>query len=336
MARGFSRSGRSGGGGGGFSFGGGSSGGFSFGGGRSSSSGDYYNRPRRPRGPMHIPMFGRTVVISTGARSVFSIFISILVFAVVIFSIFIGSVFNNADMIEDQKELIAKCERYSKTFEEISQKALNGDSGYYIETIDISGYSTMYYYDDDPDDAGIYVTDIWYDGEKQYFIVYDFVDEVYGHHRTDSTFAEYSYYDIQDLKTSGLKIAYTFKGHELWAINAGYTLEGNAEYQYNKGIIEDNIASNNFNILVCVGSGLVAAAIVTGVVLYLVKQYKKAQKEEAVQDAKDQAAIAEAEAKAEEAQAKADRHNRFCMYCGAQIPPEDDACPACGSRQFDK
>ena len=355
MARGFSRSGRSGGGGGGFSFGGGSrssGGGFSFGGGRSSSrssrsyssssdysgGGGYYHRPRRPRGPMHVPMFGRTVVISTGARSVFSIFISILVFAVVIFSIFIGSVFNNADMIEDQRELIAKCERYSKTFEKISTEALKNDDtdNYYLTTVDISDYRTIYYYDDDPDEAGIYVTDIWYNGEKQYFIVYDFDEEVYGSHRTDSTFAEYSYYDIQDLKTSGLKIAYTFKGNELWAINAGYTLEGNAEYQYNKGIIEDNIASNNFNILVCVGSGLVAAAIVTGVVLYLVKQYKKAQKEEAVQDAKDQAAIAEAEAKAEEAQAKADRHNRFCMYCGAQIPPEDDACPACGSRQFDK
>ena len=85
MARGFSRSGggsRSGGSGGGFSFGGGG-GGFSFGGSRSSSrsSGGSYSSGshgghyhRRPRHPWHVPMFGRTVIVSTRAQSIFSFF----------------------------------------------------------------------------------------------------------------------------------------------------------------------------------------------------------------------------------------------------------------------
>lgn len=362
MARGFSRSGRSsGGGGGGFSFGGGSrsGGGFSFGGGRSSSrssrsysssssggysgGGDYYHRPRRPRGPWHVPMFGRTVVISTGARSVFSIFVTILVMAVIVLFTFAGSIGPDTALINEQKEILKKCERYSKEYEKISTEALKDDDtdNYYLTTVDVSDYRTIYYYDDDPTEPGVYETDIWYNGEKQYFLVYEFgVDEdgdgSVDYTWNDSTFAEYSTYDIQDLKTRGLKIAYTFKGNELWAINAGYTLEDNIEYLYNTDVVEGNIASNNFNIIVTVVASLVIVAIVTGCVLYVVKQYKKAKKDEAVQDAKDAAEIAEAEAKAEEAQAKADRHNRFCMYCGAQIPAEDDVCPACGSRQFEK
>lgn len=341
MARGFSHSGRSGGGGGGRSSGGG---GFSFGGsgrsdggggsrghGRGGGGGEHHHRPRRP---LHIPMFGRTVIISTGARSVFSVFLTILVMAVVVLFTFAGTISEDSALIKEQQAIIKKCEEYSEDFEEISEKALRGDAGYYLVDVDISDYDTISYYDDDPTDVGIYVTDVWYDGQKQYFIVYEFYD-INGDLWNDSTFAEFDLYDLSDLRGT-LKIAYKFKGNELWSINAGYTLEGNTEYLYNKNIVEGNIASNNFNITVTVVAGVVVLAIVIGCVLYVVKQYKKAKKEEAVQDAKNAAEIAEAEAKAEEAQAKADRHNRFCMYCGAQIPAEDDVCPACGSRQFGK
>ena len=135
MARGFSRGGggggRSGGSGGGFSFGGGggsrSSGGGGFSFGRSSSSSsrsydrhdDYYRRPPRPRRPWRVPMFGRTVIISTGARSIFSFLIvvfAIACFMTVIFGRFTAAY--NTD-IKEQKLIIAEYETRDKDYMKI-------------------------------------------------------------------------------------------------------------------------------------------------------------------------------------------------------------------------
>ena len=86
---------------------------------------------------------------------------------------------------------------------------------------------------------------------------------------------------------------------------------------------------------------IVIAFVVIGVVvliavLFFVKKYKQAKKDQAVKDAKDEAEIAEARANAELAEAKASQVGRKCKYCGADVPDGDDVCPACGSRQFEK
>ncbi|MBO5345108.1 MAG: zinc-ribbon domain-containing protein, partial [Clostridia bacterium] len=60
-----------------------------------------------------------------------------------------------------------------------------------------------------------------------------------------------------------------------------------------------------------------------------------AKKEDAVQDAKNEAEIAEAEAKADEAERVAKQKGRVCKYCGNSVPDGADACPACGSRNFE-
>ena len=83
-------------------------------------------------------------------------------------------------------------------------------------------------------------------------------------------------------------------------------------------------------------TGVVLAVIILIAVLFLKRKYKQAKRDQEVKAAKDEAEIAEARANAELAEAKASKIGRRCKYCGADIPDDDDICPACGSRQFKK
>ena len=189
MARGFSHSGRSSGsrGGGGFSFGGGggrssSGGGFSFGSSRSSSSssshnyggssygGSHHHYHRRPRRPWHVPMFGRTVIISTRAQSLFSLFLIVFAAACFICYAFMGYFVSNNREIKYQKAEVARYEEYDLKYKDIIDKAIKNVDGYYLQTVDVSDFSKIEYYDDDPTSPGFYETDIWYNHQQYYFL----------------------------------------------------------------------------------------------------------------------------------------------------------------------
>lgn len=373
MARGFSRGGggggRSGGSGGGFSFGGGSrssgGGGFSFG--RSSSSSSrshdryddhhHYHRPRRPRGPWHIPMFGRTVVVSTGARSIFSFLI--VVFAIACFMLVIFGRFTaayNTD-IKEQKLIIEQYETRDKDYKKLIANAKDGEAGFELQTFDITPYYnagsqtftyTIYSGSYDPTTPGIYDMDFYRDGQEYFFIVYEYVYAAPGaspRTYTDWTFAQYTKYQLEDIiKVKGGKIEIAVgwltgtasNDDGLYAMNTDYSLEANQEYNYEVYLLDDYKSSRNGYLFASIGAGLVIAGILAGVVIYLVRKWKVAQKKEELENKKTEAEIAEAEAKAEVAEAEANKVNRFCMYCGNPIPDGGDVCPTCGSRQFEK
>ena len=369
MARGFSRGGggggRSGGSGGGFSFGGGGGsrssggGGFSFGFGGSSSSRrhdrdydhhDYYHRPRRPRGPWHIPMFGRTVVVSTGARSIFSFLI--VVFAISCFMLVTFGRFTaayNTD-IKEQKLIIEQYETRDKDYMKLINGAKSGT--YEKQTFDISEFYntststfryTYYSGSYDPTTPGIYDMNFYRDGQEYFFIVYEYTYG--GNEYTDWTFAQYTKYQLEDIirvKDGKIEIAVGWltgtasKDDGLYAMNMDYSLEANQEYNYEVYLLDDYKSSRNGYLFASIGAGLVLAGILAGVVIYLVRKWKVAQKKEELENQKTEAEIAEAQAKAEVAEAAANKVNRFCMYCGNPIPDGSDVCPACGSRQFEK
>ena len=69
---------------------------------------------------------------------------------------------------------------------------------------------------------------------------------------------------------------------------------------------------------------------------HIVRALKKSKKEQAAQDAKNAAEVAEAEAKAQVAIETAENTNRVCAYCGAPVPDGDIRCPSCGSTEFTK
>lgn len=352
MARGFSRGGGgSSGGSGGFSIGGGSrggGGGFSFGGGsrRSSSSsysGNHHHHTPRPRRPWRVPMFGRTVVISTGAQSMFSLFVVVFLIACFVCVTFGRSVGKMNSDIKDQNTLIASYETRDKDYKTLIQGAKNGT--YELQYFDISqfynDYTQTFNYKSyngnyDPTTPGIYDWDFYRDGQEYFFIVYEY--QVNGTTKTDWTFVQYTEYQLKDILVKAnhpgeIEIAVGYltntesKDDGIYAMNTDYSLEANQEYHYELWVLEDMKGDRNSNLWIAIGAGAVALAIVAGVVIYLIKKYKNAQRQADADVAKT-----EAETKLAEEQAK--QINRICDYCGASVPDGEDDCPACGSRIF--
>lgn len=357
MARGFSRGGggggRSGGSGGGFSFGGGSrsGGGFSFGSSRSSSSsshsyggGHYHSHPPRPRRPWHIPMFGRTVIVSTRAQSMFSLFIMLIIFATVMCFINARSVGYYTGEIKKQNEIVEQYKTYDKDYQTLINGAENGT--YEIQYFDISQFwnesSNKFQYISydgsyDPTKAGIYDMDFYRDGQEYFFIVFDYTYN--GVAKTDWTFAQYTKYQLEDMLTLGdnpgyLAIAVGYlTGTEsnddgIYAMNMDYSLEANQEYQYECYWLKELKSEKNSNLMTALIFLSVDLVIVGGIVFYLIKKYQNAQRQADADLQKTQA-----ETKLAEEQAK--QINRTCDYCGASVPDGEDACPACGSRIFE-
>ena len=170
MARGFSHSGRSGGGGGSRggsfgSFGGGSrsSGGFSFGSSsRSSSSGSYHSSSyhhhhhHRPRGPWHIPMFGRTVVVTTGNQFLLYILTLALLFTTIMLSSNVKAIGWKGDEVKAQQEYVLKYEEYSEKFLDVIAKAKANKADptkytdYRLETVSFPNVYRTYYNESNP------------------------------------------------------------------------------------------------------------------------------------------------------------------------------------------
>lgn len=367
MARGFSRGGggggRSGGSGGGFSFGGGgrsssSGGGFSFGFGGGSSSSRRYDRHddyhhhhyhHRPRGPWHVPIFGRTVIVSTRARSVFSFLMMLFAISCFMCVIFCRFASGYGANIKEQKLLIAEYETRDKDYKKLIQGAKDGI--YEVQEFDISEFYrettktfkyTHYSGQSDPTETGIYDMNLYRDGQEYFFIVYSY--KFGGVESIDWTFAQYTKYQLEDIIRKGGKIKIAVgeltdtasNDDGVYAMNMDYTLEANQEYQYEVYTLNRYKSSRTKYVLIAVGSALVMAAIVAGVVVYIVKKYKAAQVKQELENKKTEAEIAEAQAKAEIAEAQANKVNRNCVYCGCDIPDNEDVCPACGSRQFEK
>ena len=347
MARGFSHSGRSGGGGGGSrggfggGFGGGSrssGGGFSFGsssrssGSSYSSGGHYHHHHHRPRGPWHIPMFGRTVVIAPGTQFLFYILAIVMIFSTIMFSSNVKAIGWKGDEIKAQQEYVTKYETYSETFLDVIEKAQSGNySNYKVETVPFPYIYRTWYNESNPQPG--YYKAFNFEGVEYYFIVYEYT-AVDNTQKVDSTFAQYYF---QDIPSNGqIEIAHAKIGSEHWAINTDYTLEGNMDYQYDKAYLADLKADRNRTITSTLIYGALLAGAVTIVVLVVVKKFKNAQKKADLENQKTEAEIAEAKAKAEVAEAQAQKVGRTCQYCEAPVPDGADVCPGCGSRLFEK
>lgn len=361
MARGFSHGGRGGGGmsssggGGARGFSGGSSGfsssrrSSSFGGEPRRSRGGFGGGPshyhhdpgphhHRPRRPWRVPMFGRTVVITSGVRAGMMFLIFFLVFGIFMLSSSISSIGYRKDDVKDQEALILKYEQYDVKFKDVISKAQSGNYENYKIVTGTYKNRTFVSYGSDPTTTGVYQA-VWNNGAYYYFIVYEYTS-VDGSVKVDSTFTQFLYQDVIDSSSAStdktIEIACAKIGSEYWAINTDYSLESNQDYLYEKEYLTKLEASYKhaksyvfIAVLFVVGSVLVLALI-------LVRQYKKAKKEAEVEDAKNEAEIAEARAKAEVAEAEANQVGRVCRHCGSDIPKGASRCPNCGSTSFEK
>lgn len=259
-------------------------------------------------------------------------FLLVIAIIVAVISAFTMTLRNGTlNQIKTLKETTAIIKTDMTEYKELIDKAnLNlADDEYYKTTatfrqIKFSSYS------DNPTTPAYYL-DFTQNGVQYYFIVYEYEDHL-GETYIGTTYTQFSSNQIQSMDGE-IEIAYCAKANgDHYSINLNYNFENCAEYKYYLSKIEAYEASAKSSLT----TFLVELAIVAlFVVLYIfkLKKYKKliAQDEELLLK-KQQAEVDKAEAEADTAQFVAQRHNRFCQYCGGQLNADSNTCTSCGAK----
>ena len=306
-----------GGGGGGFRSSGG--GGFS----RSSGSGMSFNGiPMRTRS---FHFWGRTVVFTTGKQAMF-IFLGFFL----IIACFIAGI-SSANR-NDSKKIVENYEYYGQIYEEISTKALAGDPGYYLYTFENVDFdnSGEYSFIDEKGNVNTLIAYIdysfEYDGINWCLIEYNFHDE-YGNNIKERT---YSYLESSSIfGMTRFRVAYTYMDSESkwYSINAGYRLENNKEYLYEKESLQ---GSTN---LMFIGIGIIAV-VVAIITITIVVTIKKSKRDEEIEKEKHQMEMEKKKVEIDMEKAELRKKNRVCKYCGGSVPDGATSCPSCGSKKI--
>ena len=213
-------------------------------------------------------------------------------------------------------------------YKTLIEKAEDGTANYYTATAE---FNTRKYesHTANPTETGYYY-DFTLNGISYYFIVYEYVDhsgEVY----KGTTYSQFSANQVQQLNGE-LEIAYFDDNGDHYSINKSYNFETSPEHKYYLSLVAGNASSAKTFLTAFIVEILVIALFVALYILKL-KKYKKliAQDEELILK-KQQAEVDKAEAEADAAQHVAERHNRFCQYCGGQLDADSNTCTSCGAK----
>lgn len=179
--------------------------------------------------------------------------------------------------------------------------------------------------------------DCMLNGIQYYFIVYEYKDVNNVIHK-GTTYSQFSGNQVDGFVNGAygeIEIAYTIVDGQYVSMNTSYKMETCAEYKYTLAMAESNKILASKVIWVIVGEVAIMALFVVLYVLKLKKYRKLVQEDEALYQQKQQAETQEAQARAEEAQRIARSKGRVCKYCGVDVPDDANACPGCGSRDFE-
>ncbi len=213
-------------------------------------------------------------------------------------------------------------------YNNLIEKAEAGTTNYYTTTAEFANrkFET---YSDNPSSSGYYL-DFILNGVSYYFIVYEYVDHT-GATYKGTTYSQFSANQIQQLNGE-IEISYFDDNGDHYSINSNYVLETCAEYKYYASLAAANASSAKTFLTAFIVELLIVALFVALYILKL-KKYKKlvAQDEELIMK-KQQAEVDKAEAEADAAQSVAERHNRFCQYCGGQLDADSNTCTSCGAK----
>lgn len=207
---------------------------------------------------------------------------------------------------------------------------LNQDDNYYLTTAE---FSLMKYssYPDNPSTPASYY-DFKLNDTSYYFVVYKYVDHNLIQH-TATTYSQYPPSKIQSM-SGEIQIAYFDDGSDHYSINLDLAekVEDCAEYKYHFAtkIIAEESAKKFLTAFIV--ELLIVALFVTLYVLKLRKHNKLVAQDEELLFKKQQAETEKAEAEADAAQYAAQRHNRFCQYCGGQLDADSNTCSSCGAK----
>ena len=216
-------------------------------------------------------------------------------------------------------------------YRELIDKAkLNLDDNYYIIEAQFSPVKYSYYSDNPSMPAAYY--DFKLNDTSYYFVVYSYTD----HNHITHKGATYSQFPASKIQTMNgrVQIAYFDDGSDHYSINLDLPekVEDCAEYKYQLASkILAKESANKFLIAFIVEI-LIVALFVTLYILKLRKHNKLVAQDEELLFKKQQAETERAEAEADAAQYAAQRHNRFCQYCGGQLDADSNTCSSCGAK----
>lgn len=275
--------------------------------------------PRVPRPPRTYVFFGRPVVMSSGTRSGLGFaFLFFVIFAIIAVVMFIN--------VNNKSKTIDVFEDDARFYEQMIERAEAGAEGYYLADATFDDRINLYYNEDNPRTGAYEYLSV--DGIPYYYVVFEYYNEVTEQVLTGETYTEFSSSQFSGLGGT-IEVAYTLADGSWAVINTSYELENNQDYLSAKSSL-----SSTRNIAIVI---TVIAVIVLAVLIFLVvRAFKRSKKEQEVQDAKNQAEITEAQAKAQVALETAENTNRVCAYCGAPVPDGEIRCPSCGSTEFTK
>lgn len=295
----------------------------------------YYGGPR----PFHF--FGRTVIISSGGRVGYIFGVVFLVMWIMATVILGGNFANYKSKLKEEQTYHDNLIAESRMYEDMIKDKVNSS----LYTVTDATYAPIYYgdFDDYNDNFISKHTGVYYYGSVgnvgYYFITFSYTSQGTQHFgQTYASFTRESA-DVDDLFNRNIYNSMTLKPGdrtlEVVFKNSDYSVVINTDYKAedNSEIYESEFYISNFNsdiknatialIVLCVIDAVIIAVLVISFVITVKKSKLRQQ--------------AEAEEKQREAEDRAEaRKQKYCMYCGALIDPEDEKCPNCGSSQIVK
>ena len=273
---------------------------------RSYSSGGHYHRHS------HTTYYsGVEIEMSPRGWAIFGLvwgFLFVIIFALI-----------GADMIANNLPYRSLMRRDAVEYQQIIDKANNGEDGYYkitIEGIRNTGSST---HGENPTEFSLssnsnrfYATaysEVKRSGVYYYYLDFGFTDDA-GNRITGTTYSYYAEAAVMSMSSIDLIYTKKYDGDGSWdIIQSNYMLSKNMDYWYTgKQVV----------------TGAIFAAVALGLgVLFVwcsVKVHKSRKEEKAMSGAG--------------ASATNEIKYKSCRYCGCQVRYENDRCSACGSREF--
>lgn len=210
----------------------------------------------------------------------------------------------------------------AEEYQEIIDKAHNGEDGYYIidiNDIEVSEYSNYYgeytYYNDEQDFFAESYFEVEKDGVNYYYLDFEFTDDM-GHYVSGTTYTYYSEAAVASL--SSLTFVYTkeYDNDGSWdIIQDGYQLEKNIDYWYTGKQVTTGA------IVFVLGIGLTALFIWCCTLVHKAKKKAEA------------TSTSTTEGSSTTTTAPTQKY-KYCKYCGCQNKAEVSRCMSCGSMEF--
>lgn len=169
-----------------------------------------------------------------------------------------------------------------------------------------------------------YFSDMSFEGEKYYYLIYEFKDDQGHKHKNQKTYTNYTYSQVQTLKEKSKQGKFIVKySNDGYSVTTDYSLE-NIEYRYHCELIEHSSKNLKLTLILAIlltGAFIVSIVIITRTIL------KKRKKEKVIPKLEFKVVNSNTIN-----QPNIEEKLKYCDYCGGVIVSKTEKCPSCGAR----